>query len=179
MAKRITGRLYYEEVIKYDRKEHRFYYEANDGYLYTGRRHRKTSLKPEDLPEHFVYGRYYKQFGYLATKGIVDVKYRPSRFSDHFLKDDCLMVSYSQPIQVKEEYKDADYIPLWEGYENVDEIIWGGDIVSVLQGAQKHSGYDIVPILEQIKEKLDWCIQEFGPEKYKGYDKWLGQLPIT
>ena len=89
MAKRFRSRLYYIERI--GRRDGNLRYITNeDGTLYAG--NQKTKIKPEDLPEWYIYGRYYKCFGYMSAKGITDMVYLPSRFSNHFLKDDCLQV---------------------------------------------------------------------------------------
>ena len=46
----------------------------NDDFtLFSG--HHKTRIKEEDLPEWYVFGRYYKLWGFLSTKGITDLRY--------------------------------------------------------------------------------------------------------
>ena len=175
--KRIAGKLYLIERIVYDKKTHRHYLErSEDGTLFTGVREQKTNLLPEDLPEHFLFGRFHKRFGYMCTKGIVDLKYHPTYWTDHFLKDDYLLISYNKPICLKDEFKDAKHISAWDGYENVDERVYGREIITVLEGARKYSGFDIAPILEQLHKKLDWCIEEYGPEHYEGWRKNLKEL---
>ena len=72
------------------------YVSNEDGTLFSG--HYRTKIKPEDLPEWYLYGRYYKRFGYMSTKGITDMLYIPSRFSNHYLKDDFLLISYGGSI---------------------------------------------------------------------------------
>lgn len=174
--KRITGRLYNIERIVYDKKRRCHYLERNeDGTLYTGQRELKTNLKPEDLPPYFVFGRFHKRFGYMSTKGIVDLKYHPTYWTNHLLKDDYLLISYSKPIEVKEEFKNAERVPVWDGYDNVDERVYGGEILTILEGAKKYSGIDIEPILSQIHQKLDWCIEKYGPERYQGDREWLNK----
>ena len=46
------------------------------------------------FPEWYAYGRYYKRWGFMSTKGITDMLYIPHKFSNHYLKRrlplDCL-----------------------------------------------------------------------------------------
>ena len=60
------------------------YTEDENGYLFAHGIH-AAKIKAEDLPEWYVYGRYYSCFGYLSAKGVVDMKYAPIRYSNHFL----------------------------------------------------------------------------------------------
>ena len=76
--------------------------ENEDGYLFSQAIY-PTKIKAEDLPEWYMYGRYYKCFGYLSAKGVVDMKYVPSRYSNHFLKDDFLFISYNSMISENPE----------------------------------------------------------------------------
>lgn len=53
-------------------------------------------------------------------------------------------------------------------------------ILDVLKGAEKFSGYDIAPIVEQIREKHRILIEnhpnEFGPQKWDfDLDKWMAR----
>lgn len=172
MTKRINGRLYFIERIKYDRKAHQFYVERNeDGSLYTGRYYRKTTLLKEDLPEYFIRGRYYKRFGYLSTKGIVDLKYLPSYWTNHFLKDDFLLISYTDKIQLKESSQSKN--PYYLDYDHVGEYVYGNDILSILEGAQKYSNYDIAPILKELEHKIEWCISKYGLKEFEDTQKWF------
>ena len=165
MAKRFRSRLYYIERI--GRQDGNLRYITNeDGTLYAG--NQKTKIKPEDLPEWYIYGRYYKCFGYMSAKGITDMVYLPSRFSNHFLKDDCLLVAYGGKI---EEKNDGCTYSRLDRHTGFDERIWGGEIVSILKGARKHSGYDIAPFIDAIREKAAWMAQQF-PEDYGPNGRW-------
>lgn len=94
----------------------------NDDFtLFSG--HHKTKIKEEDLPEWYVFGRYYKLWGFLSTKGITDLRYIPNLWINHFLKDDCLLISYSGKI---EEHPDSIG---FEKYSGVDERVWGNEIL--------------------------------------------------
>jgi hypothetical protein len=140
------------------------YIESADGTLFSGRY--KTKILPQDLPDWYIYGRYYKCWGYLSTKGITDLLYIPNKFSNHFLKDDCLYVAYGGKIKA-EAPKDNSY---YEQYSGFDERVWGNEIISILKGAQRYSAYDISGFIQQLKDKKDWLVREypyeFGPDKW-------------
>lgn len=152
-------------------KNHELHLIQNEDFtLFSG--HRKTKIVEEDLPEWYVFGRYYKMWGFLSTKGITDLRYIPNLWINHFLRDDCLLISYGGKI---EEHPDSiDF----EKYSGVDERVWGNEILDVLKGAEKFSGYEIAPIVEQIREKKRILIEnhpdEFGPHRWSfDIDKWL------
>lgn len=138
---------------------------------------RKNGIKEEDLPEWYVFGRYYKLWGFLSTKGITDLQYIPNLWINHFLhflKDDCLLISYGGKI---EEHPDSTD---FEKYSGVDERVWGNEILHVLKGARIFSEYDIAPIIEQIREKQHILIEnypdEFGPHKWSfDLDEWMAE----
>ncbi len=143
-----------------------------DGTLFSGRY--KTKMHPTDLPEWYLYGRYYKRWGYMSTKGIVDMVYRPNLHVNHFLKDDFLYISYKEKIEpVTEEDEKNDRMLRYEEYKGYDEVVFGSEIIDILKGARLYSGFDITPIIEQIKEKEKWLRNkypdEFSEERWK-YD---------
>ena len=143
-----------------------------DGTLFSGRY--KPKMHPTDLPEWYLYGRYYKRWGYMSTKGIVDMVYRPNLHVNHFLKDDFLYISYKEKIEpVTEEDKKIDRMLRYEEYKGYDEVVFGSEIIDILKGARLYSGFDITPIIEQIKEKEKWLRNkypdEFSEERWK-YD---------
>ncbi len=81
-------------------RNHKLCWIQNDDFtLFSG--HHKTKIKEDDLPEWYVFGRYYKLWGFLSTKGITDLRYIPNLWINHFLKDDCL----AQPITAKPSQK--------------------------------------------------------------------------
>lgn len=158
MANRFRNRLYWIQRI--GRKDgHLCYITSDDGTLFSG--NHKTKIKPEDLPEWYVYGRYYKCFGYMSAKGITDMVYLPSKFSNHFLKDDCLLVAYGGKI---EEKNDGCTYSRLDRHTGFDEHIWGNEIVSILKGARKHSDYNIEPFIEALREKAAWMAQNFADD---------------
>ena len=164
MTGRFKNHLYTKEIRVF--RDHRLCaVESDDGTLFSG--HYRTKIRAQELPEWYVYGRYYKCWGYLSTKGITDMLYVPNKFSNHFLKDDCLYIAYGGKIQEAKPPIDDVFSPQYTGY---DKQVWSGEIVSILQGAQLYSGYDITGIIQQIKEKKAWLAakypNEFGPDKW-------------
>lgn len=151
--------LYTTERIIFDGKAHRCI-ESDDGTLFAGRY--RTKLYEYDLPEWYLQGCYYKLRGYLSTKGIVDMLYIPNMHINHFLKDDCLLVSYDRKIRENPE----GHRWLYEKYIGWDERIFGSEILGVLKGAQKYSDYDISAIIDQIKEKQK-VFKEKHPSDYE------------
>ena len=96
MADRFKNNLYM--LTRYKRIEgHLCTISNDDGTLFSGCF--KTKIRPTDLPEWYLYGRYYKRWGYMSTKGIVDMVYRPNLHVNHFLKDDFLYISYKEKIE--------------------------------------------------------------------------------
>lgn len=155
--KKFRSNLYTTEKIVL--RDHRHQYiEDENGYLFAQGTY-PTKIKAEDLPEWYVYGRYYKCFGYLSAKGVVDMKYVPSKYSNHFLKDDFLFISYNTLISEKPDKNSI--IDMYTGY---DERICGNEILSFLKAARKYSAYDISGIAQMIKEKADWIVQTFLEE---------------
>lgn len=146
--KKIRKNLYTLQKIVY--KNHRLQYiEDENGYLFSEKRY-PTKIKPEDLPEWFVYGTYYRCFGYMSAKGVVDLKYVPNLWINHFLQDDFLLVSYNSPIQ--EAFLDKRGV---DKYTDYDRTIYGGTILDFLKAARKYSAIDISEITKQIQEKAD------------------------
>lgn len=132
------------------------------GYLYANARY-PTKLKGTDLPEWYVYGRFYKCFGYLSAKGITDMLYIPNLWVNHFLKDDCLLISYGDII-TKNPDQNA-----FEKYIGWDERVWGGEILNMLKAAEKYSDYDICPFVPQLKEKIR-VLKQNHPEEFGNFD---------
>ena len=143
---------------------------SEDGTLFAGSR--KTKIYEEDLPEWYVFGRYYKKWGFFSTKGITDLVYIPNLWINHFLRDDCLLVAYGGKIEPNPDPSD------FEKYIGIDERVWGNEILDVLKGAEKFSGYDISDLVEQIWEKKRILIEKHPDEFDSGkwdfdIDKWL------
>ena len=164
MTKRFKNQLYTKE-IHVIRNHQICFVENDDGTLFSG--HHRTKILPEDLPKWYVYGRYYKCWGYLSTKGITDLLYIPNKFSNHFLKDDFLYIAYGGKI---EKADSKNYASTYERYIGFDERICGSEIIDILKGARLYSNYDISGFIQQLKEKKEWLIKQF-PEEF-GHNKW-------
>lgn len=136
-------------------------------FLYSKARY-PTKKTANDLPPSFIYGRYYKRWGYLDTADIVDMLYVPNLWINHFLKDDRLVISYTGKI--KKVNNDG-----WTDYENEDFSVWGFEIIEILKGAKKYSGIDIKPFVKQIKEKLK-VLKQKHPEEFGKYDPEIDRL---
>lgn len=160
MKKRVYGHLYFLHDFKRIDGDYR-YVGSKDGTLLAAN-YGRTKLYASELPEWFVYGRYYKRFGYLSTKGITALKFVPNMYTNHFLKDDRLMISYGKH---QNELDDDEKYDTW---------VWGTEILDVLKGAQIYSNYDIAPIIYQIKDKMAW-LRETYPEEF-GIGKWVFDL---
>ena len=159
MASRIKNPYYSIEKFKwvYDKEDHRRYLElvpSKDNTLWADGIY-PTKIYAEDLPEWYLYGRYWKKWGYISTKGVKDLYYKPNMWVNHMFKDDFLYISYDKPI-TKEDV---------ENYR-VEYYIWGWEIRDFLLMAEKYSGYDISKIKEQIAEKRA-VYKERHPEDYK------------
>jgi len=161
--KRIIRKFYtHERFVVKDRRI--VCIENDDGTLFYSRY--KTNILPEDLPEWYVYGRYYKRFGYLSTKGIKDMVYEPNLWINHFLRDDFLLISYTGKITIINDEVRSRF----DKYDGYDYLICGPEILDVLKGAKIYSNYNIEPIIEQIKIKKK-ILREKHPEEF-GEGKW-------
>lgn len=160
MKKRVRGHLYFLQDLRRVDGHYR-YVGTSDGTLFSAN-YGRTKLYASELPEWFVYGRFYKRFGYLSTKVIKAMRYVPNWHTHHFLKDDHLQISYD-----KTESELGDY---WED----TTWVWGTEILDVLQGAKIYSNYDIAPIISIIKEKIEW-LRKAHPEQF-GEDQWQFDL---
>lgn len=82
--------------------------------------------------------------------------YRPNMHVNHFLKDDFLYISYKERIEPVTEEEKKTRLYCYEYYKGYDEVVFGSEIIDILKGARQYSGYDITPIIEQIREKEKW-----------------------
>lgn len=164
-TRKLNSRIYTPEKVRYSRNADGWDIEKlPDGCLYAGGIY-PTKITAEDLPEWYVWGRFYKRWCWLNTKGITDMVYRPCYYSNHFLKDDCLMLSYGGKITITDTFDTERENPApYRDYEGVDEHIWGNDIITVLKGARDYSGYDITLIIELLKAKAEWLRKEYPNE---------------
>lgn len=149
----------YYSIQKYVFENHYLKLKENEnGYLFANGQW-ATKIKAEDLPEWFVYGRYYKKFGYMSAKGIVDMVYRPNMTFNHFLRDDMLYISYDKKITIDDS--DESYIE-FDGY---DLVVYGSHIIDFLKAARQYSNYDITTIQSQVIDKFKWFRETYPDER--------------
>lgn len=169
MGKKKLQKLYTLAGRKHERDESgEFYIKYNyNGFLLANDRY-KTKMKPEDLPDSFIFisggGVHH---GFLDAAGVIDLKYVPNLWINYFLKDDCLVISYTGKIGNEEKH----YC-----FENEDQCIYGNSILYFLEGARKYSGIDITPIIEQLKNKVQ-TLKQKHPEQFGNFkfdvDDWF------
>lgn len=157
MNKRIKANLYTEE--KMGRNKRLLLNAPQHNYLFSHGRYR-TKITANDLTVWFVKGLYYRHPGYLSAKGVVSLLYQPNYVFNHMFKDDFLYISYDKPI-VPVPREQSVY-----RCEGFDEYIYGWEIVSFINAAQKYSSYDITDILAEIEKKRQW-FQKTYPEHYR------------
>ena len=168
---RLKQRLYTYEDYRY--QNHEFHIVTlPDGRLFANTRY-PTKLTQKDLPEWYIYGRYYKRWGFLSAKGITDLKYIPNLWINHFLKDDCLLIGYGGKIEPNPEREKDGF--LTEKYIGWDKCVYGNEILNILKGAEKYSSFDISCIAEQLKNK-ERILKEKYPEEFENFhfdvDEW-------
>lgn len=151
-----SERIYFNKKLKHLVKEETEYLIADGRYM--------TKLTPADLPDWFVHGYYYRRDGYMSAKGVVSMVYHPNLWINHFLKDDFLYISYKDMITVPEVPEHP-----WEKYTGYDYLITGGEILTFLRAAREYSGYDIKPIIEQVRNKLS-VLREKHPGYFNNWD---------
>lgn len=140
--------------ILYNKQQYNKIYDK-DGYLFAGWNKRyKTKIKPEDLPESYVYLSYYAKHGYIETAGISDIVYVPGMFDDHAFKDDFLFISYAAKLEYN-PYKPFDL------YGIADEYVFGNDIINVLKGIEVNNSENI-ELLTKIKETKKNMVNKYN-----------------
>lgn len=129
-----------------------------DEYLYSKGIY-KTKIKPENLPEHYLKISMRGNNGFVNTKGVVAMIYKPNMWINHLLRDDKLYVSYKNKI-----IKDTS--SQYEEFEGYDHIIYGYDILYFLQAAEIYSNYNLDEIKEVLEEKRN-IFKKKHPNEYK------------
>ncbi len=159
---RFKRSFYSIEKIVYSDHRHR-YIRNEEGYLFADGIY-LTKIKAENLPEWYVYGKFYKQFGYMSAKEVVDLKYFPDMWTNHFLKNDVLLISYHQTIeQISNEGT------LQEMYSGFDEYISGNAILSFLKAVRRYSACDISYVVIQIQEKAN-ALPVMFPKDFRDFE---------
>ena len=160
--KKINSNKYHLEKIMYDNKRGHYYYRDPDGYLFSNFTY-KTKIKPEDLPDYYVYGRFYKRWGFLCSEGVKAIYYKPILWINHFLKDDLLFISYKYD---KIDESDVENY----SYNTFDYFISGYEILDFLKSMTIYSpSVDIEPVKEGMKNKLK-VLKENYPDEFGNYE---------
>lgn len=160
-------REYYSKgKVIYRRGKGLKYITPEDGTLYSDGIY-PTKIHESDLPEWYIKGYYYSDIGYICTKGIKHLYYRPNLHINHFLRDDFLLISYDKEI-VPDETAPLEL----KGY---DIIVCGYDIIRILKAAEKYSGIDIEPFKEQIEHKRQ-VLMEKHPDDMS-MESWKDNTP--
>lgn len=147
MAERVW-RTYYSEG-RYKHGNDGWQYEhGKDCTLFSDGRY-PTKIQPIDLPKWYVYGYCYHQYGYISAKGVKEMLYQPTHFTNHLFKDDLLYISYDQELVKVEQ----DHHPFVKGY---DHVLHGWFIIDFIKAVDQHSEIDTASIKRQINEKLAW-----------------------
>ena len=150
-----------ESKFKYSREGRYLEWDPN-GYLYSEGIY-PTKILPKDLPEWYVHGHLYKQYGYISAKGVKHLLYKPNyHFDEHLHKDDFLYISYGKEIDLSHR----GGWPYW--HKGYDELIYGMTILDFVDAAEKHSGYDVTEIRNEIERKTKWY-QERNPDWKRWY----------
>lgn len=141
--------FYHDGKIKHDKGF--YYYKDKDNYLFSYGIY-KTKVREEDLPDYYVKLWLYPRYKYISLKGIKDLYYRPSFFTNHYRKDDFLYISYSDEIKFDNQGFAVNY----------DEVIYGPEIDHFIMKLTIY-GYD--------KKRLDE-INRLIDKKNKWFDYW-------
>ena len=154
--KKINANLYTLSKISFSRERGHYYVDLN-GHLYSEMRY-PTKLTPEDLPEHFVHGYYYRNEGYLSSRNVKYLVYKPNMFFNHVFKDDMLYISYDKPITEMVVPSFSGTTTVFDGY---DYAISGGQILEFLEKVEKYSDFDTSEIGKKLIEKVEWFINKY------------------
>lgn len=154
MKKKFNSKLYLNYTFKTRKDEEdgkRYWWCDPEGYLLAEGRWR-TKIKPEDMPDWFVYGYMYKRHGYISAKGVVDILYEPNYFiENHCHKYDNLYVSFSHKLtRVSTQFGHTTC-------EDYDYILDAGIIYSYLEKVKIYSPQvEVEQMLHEAKMKRAW-----------------------
>jgi hypothetical protein len=155
--KKISANLYTYSRIVF--KNNAWCYEDLENNCLFSNMKYPTKITPEDLPEWFIKGRYYKNHGFLSAKGVKDLVYDPNYLFNHFHRDDWLYISYDKPI---EEFEEDGWLGKRKVFRDYDESICGNQIIEFLAAVQKYSpDVEIGDIVQELIRKSEWFLKEF------------------
>lgn len=148
--KQFNSHLYLTEKFVFTRSDGWVVRSLPNNYLYADGIY-PTKICPEDLPGYYIEGQYYKRRGYLDAKNIKQIIYKPNMFFNHAFKDDVLLISYRDTVDVSviEDYR-----------------VYGGQIPYFVKAVKKYAGLDMSRIEQQIRDKLAW-FKETYPDFYE------------
>ena len=160
--KKFNSKIYHIEKLVYEKNVGHHYEENPDGYLFSNFLY-LTKIKPEDLPDWYVFGRYYKRWGFLSAKGVKGIFYKPNLWINHFLKDDLLFISYSY-----EKINEADVLNY--DHKTFDYLISGNEILEFLNALRIYSpNVSIENTKELLKLKVK-TLKEKHPHEFGDWD---------
>lgn len=73
--------------------------------------------------------------------------------------------SYHNKIEEVPPSEEKKYLPSFERYRGYDERVYGSEIITILKGAREYSGYDITPIIKQMKDEIEFLKRKY-PDRY-------------
>ncbi|MCM1222892.1 MAG: hypothetical protein NC548_51410, partial [Lachnospiraceae bacterium] len=153
MTKKFNSKLYLNYSFSTEKAAdgNRYWKEDPDGYLFADGRWR-TKIKPEDIPDWYVYGYMYKRHGFISAKGVVDIIYEPDYFvENHVHKYDNLFVSFTHKLtRVSSEYGHTHC-------EDYDYILDAGIIYNYLKKVKIYSPQiEVEEMLREAEMKVAW-----------------------
>ena len=107
-------------------------------------------VKASDLPEWYIFGRFHKVYGYLNSKDVKDLIYKPNMMDQEAFKYDFLYISYKGKMTPITDKK-LGFVSYGE-----DHVISGIEILLFMQGVKKFSSYDCNDVLAKMYAKLLW-----------------------
>lgn len=160
--KKFNSKLYHIEKLVYEKNVGYYYEEDPDGYLFSNFLY-PTKIKPEDLPDWYVFGRYYKRWGFLSAKGVKGIFYKPNLWMNHLLKNDLLFISYEY-----EKINETDVLNY--DYNTFDYLISGNVILEFLNALRIYSpNVSIENTKELLKLKVK-TLKEKHPHEFEDWD---------
>ncbi len=138
---------YTDSKIKWNRKDGLYYYEDENGYLFSKGIYR-TKTKEKDLPKYYIKLLLHSKYLYLSLKGIKDIHYKPSFYTNHWRKDDALYISYTKKLVIEDE-----------GHcYNRDVVISGPEIDHFINELEKYdyNKRKIKEIKDLMNKKTKW-----------------------
>lgn len=159
---KLFSNYYYDGKLKYN-KDGLYYFKDKENYLFAKGIY-KTKIKEEDLPNYFIKLWLYPRYKYISLKGIKDIHYRPSFFTNHWRKDDLLYISYDKKLLIEKD----NYV------DSYDVLIYGPEINHFIDELEKY-GFNENKISEirKLMEKKDkWF-------KYWEEHNWNGNYSFT